>query len=87
METSYTFFFFAGINILLALFVVFLVPETRNIMLEEMDVLFGGVNHVEKGGAQLGVEDAHHAHVEDRGLEMNDDINQAVDTVHVTTKE
>ncbi|PQE15250.1 sugar transporter protein [Rutstroemia sp. NJR-2017a WRK4] len=83
----YTFFFFAGINVLLALFVVFIVPETRNIMLEEMDVLFGGVNHVEKGGAQMGVEDAHHAHVEDRGLEMNDDINQAVNTVHVTPKE
>lgn len=39
-------------------------PETRNIALEEMDVLFGGVNHVEKGGAQLGLEDTHHAHVQ-----------------------
>lgn len=29
-----------------------------------MDVLFGGVNHVEKGGAQLGLEDTHHAHVQ-----------------------
>ncbi|TGO25273.1 hypothetical protein BPAE_0083g00050 [Botrytis paeoniae] len=59
-----TFFFFGGINCLLALFVIFVVPETRNIMLEEMDVLFGGVNHIEKGGAQLGVEDTHHAHVQ-----------------------
>lgn len=33
--------------------------------LEEMDTLFGGVNHVEKGGAALGVEDAHHAHAGD----------------------
>lgn len=28
-----------------------------------MDVLFGGANHVEKGGDMLHVEDAHHAHV------------------------
>ncbi|PVH75219.1 general substrate transporter [Cadophora sp. DSE1049] len=57
----YTFFFFGGINFCLALFVIFLVPETRNIMLEEMDVLFGGVNHVDVGGQKLGVEDTHHA--------------------------
>lgn len=39
-------------------------------MLEEMDVLFGGVNHVEKGGAQMSLEDTHHAsaqHVEGEG--------------------
>ena len=46
-------------------------------MLEEMDVLFGGVNHVEKGGAQMGLEDTHHAHVEHGGMEMNDDIAPA----------
>jgi len=40
---------FAGINVLLAVFVVFCVPETRNIPLEEIDVLFGGSNHVEQG--------------------------------------
>lgn len=50
---------------MLALFVIFVVPETRRVLLEEMDVLFGGVNHVEKGGAQLGVEDPHHANPED----------------------
>jgi hypothetical protein len=33
--------------------VLFIVPETRNVMLEEMDTLFGGPNHIEKGGAQL----------------------------------
>jgi len=59
----YTFYFFAGINVLLALFVWFLVPETRKVSLEEMDVLFGGANHVEKGGDLLHVEDTHHAHV------------------------
>lgn len=30
-------------------------------MLEQMDTIFGGVNHVEKGGAALGVEEVHHA--------------------------
>ena len=46
-----------------------------------MDVLFGGVNHVEKGGASLGIEDAHHAHAGDMsrldhgtGVELADDI-------------
>jgi len=68
----YTFYFFAGINVLLALFVFFLVPETRRVSLEEMDVLFGGANHVEKGGDLLHVEDVHHAHV---GLDNVDNID------------
>jgi len=58
---SFAFYFFAGINFLLALFVFFFVPETKKVSLEEMDVLFGGTNHVEKGGDLLHVEDAHHA--------------------------
>lgn len=33
-------------------------------MLEEMDTRFGGVNHVDKGGDLMGVEDAHHADVD-----------------------
>ena len=37
------------------------IPETKQVMLEEMDTRFGGSNHVEKGGDLLGVEDAHHA--------------------------
>ncbi|KAF2401454.1 sugar transporter [Trichodelitschia bisporula] len=45
----YAFYMFAGINFLLAVFVWFVVPETRNVPLEEIDVLFGGVNHVERG--------------------------------------
>jgi hypothetical protein len=45
----YCFYMFAGINVLLAIFVIFCVPETRNIPLEEIDVLFGGSNHVEQG--------------------------------------
>ncbi|KAF2221122.1 general substrate transporter [Elsinoe ampelina] len=58
----YAFYMFAGINFLLAVFVFFLIPETRNVALEEIDVLFGGSNHVEKGGDILGIEDAHHTH-------------------------
>lgn len=52
---------FAGINILLATFVYFIVPETKNVMLEEMDAKFGGANHVDNGGKIMGVEDSHHA--------------------------
>lgn len=52
----YTFYFFAGINLLLAIFVFFLVPETRKVKLEEIDTLFGGANHVEKGATILGID-------------------------------
>lgn len=55
---------FAAINICLAIFVWFLIPETRKVRLEEIDTLFGGSNHVEKGAEVMGVEDAHHAHGE-----------------------
>ena len=37
------------------------IPETRRVLLEEMDTKFGGSNHVEKGGDILGVKDTHHA--------------------------
>ena len=50
-------------NVLLGIFVFFLIPETKGVPLEEVDVLFGGANHIEKGGDLLHVEDAHHAHV------------------------
>lgn len=60
----YAFYMFAGINLLLAAFVYFFIPETKKVSLEEIDTLFGGSNHVEKGGDLLGIEDAHHAHGE-----------------------
>jgi hypothetical protein len=47
-----TFYFFAGINILLVAFVWFFVPETKKVSLEEMDAVFGGANHV-IGGAEI----------------------------------
>lgn len=59
----YAFYMFAGINILLAVFVWFFIPETKKVSLEEIDVLFGGSNHVEKGGDLMGVEDSHHVHI------------------------
>jgi len=45
----YAFYMFAAINLCLALFVWFVVPETKGVSLEEIDVLFGGSNHVEQG--------------------------------------
>ncbi|KAI1265761.1 sugar transporter [Xylariaceae sp. FL1019] len=60
------YFFFAA-NILLFAFVYFLIPETKRVPLEEIDTLFGGQNHVEKGGQLLGVPDAHHANVGENG--------------------
>ncbi|KAL9109354.1 MAG: hypothetical protein Q9227_005984 [Pyrenula ochraceoflavens] len=60
----YAFYMFAGVNFLLAVFVYFCIPETKKVALEEMDVLFDGVNHVEKGGDMLNVEDPHHANLE-----------------------
>jgi len=59
-----SFFFFMSANIVLVIFVWFFVPETKQISLEEIDVLFGGANHIEKGGDLLHVDDAHHAHIE-----------------------
>ncbi|KAL3455090.1 general substrate transporter [Aspergillus heterothallicus] len=45
----YAFYMFAGINFLLAVFVWFLIPETKQVPLEEIDALFGGANHVTRG--------------------------------------
>jgi mannose/fructose/N-acetylgalactosamine-specific phosphotransferase system component IID len=50
-------FFFFAMNIVLAAFVFFFIPETKKVSLEEMDVLFGGVNHVEKGAQVLGIRE------------------------------
>jgi len=52
-------FFFFAVNILLAIFVWFCVPETKGIALEHMDTVFGGADHSEKGAQMLGVEASH----------------------------
>ncbi|KAJ5135305.1 uncharacterized protein N7515_004583 [Penicillium bovifimosum] len=48
-EGFYAFYMFAGINFLLAIFVWFFIPETKQVPLEEIDTLFGGANHVAQG--------------------------------------
>ena len=48
----YCFYMFMGVNFLLAVFVWYCIPETKGVMLEEMDELFGGANHV-VAGAEL----------------------------------
>ncbi|KAI5288365.1 hypothetical protein KEM54_005266 [Ascosphaera aggregata] len=45
----YAFYFFAGMNVIMTLFVYFFVPETKKIPLEEIDVIFGGANHATAG--------------------------------------
>jgi hypothetical protein len=52
----YAFYMFAAINFCLAVFVYFIVPETRGVPLEEVDTLFGGANHVDKGADLITVE-------------------------------
>ena len=52
-------FFFMAVNFLLAVFVYFFIPETKQVPLEEIDVLFGGANHVDKGAQILGVPEDH----------------------------
>ena len=49
------------------LFLSFFIPETRKVSLEEIDVLFGGANHVEKGANLVGAEDPHHANISHGG--------------------
>ncbi|OLN81755.1 Quinate permease 6, partial [Colletotrichum chlorophyti] len=48
-----TFFFFMATNICLAFIVYFILPETKQVPLEEMDTLFGGVSHVDKGANMM----------------------------------
>ena len=45
----YIFYFYAGTNILLGLFVWFFIKETKGVALEHMEDLFGGVDHVLAG--------------------------------------
>lgn len=47
-------YFFMATNFLLVVFVWFCIPETKQVPLEEIDVLFGGANHVDKGAQILG---------------------------------
>lgn len=79
----YAFYMFAGINFLLAAFVWFFIPETKQVALEEIDVLFGGQNHVEKGGDLLHVEDVHHVSL---GHNVNDVSTSGAEDVYAGEK-
>ncbi|EPS35272.1 hypothetical protein H072_11479 [Dactylellina haptotyla CBS 200.50] len=61
-------YMFAGINVVLAIFTWFWLPETKNVRLEEMDQLFGGVNHIEKG-ANL-VDGHQHVATDEKGQDL-----------------
>ncbi|CAG8907747.1 unnamed protein product [Penicillium egyptiacum] len=73
-EGFYAFYMFAGINFLLAVFVWFLIPETKQVPLEEIDILFGGANHVAQGEEVL----AHQ-----KGAQMNHEENEKPGAVTV----
>ncbi|KAF2667783.1 sugar transporter [Microthyrium microscopicum] len=65
------FYLFMAVNVLLAIFVWFVVPETKGVRLEEMDVLFGGANHVEQGAELVGVGKRESVEVGDGGKGLN----------------
>ncbi|KAF3915636.1 hypothetical protein ABW21_db0208981 [Orbilia brochopaga] len=65
-------YMFAGINIVLAAFTWFFLPETKNLKLEEMDQLFGGVNHIEKGANLVEAHGATHFNEKGQDLAIED---------------
>ncbi|KGO46536.1 Major facilitator superfamily domain, general substrate transporter [Penicillium expansum] len=73
-EGFYAFYMFAGINFLLAVFVWFLIPETKQVPLEEIDTLFGGANHVAQGEEVL----AHQ-----KGVQVSHEVGEKPDAVTV----
>ncbi|KAI1458044.1 general substrate transporter [Annulohypoxylon moriforme] len=72
-------FFFMATNFVLAVFVWFCIPETMKVPLEEIDTLFGGQNHVEKGGQMLNATNAHDANPKENNSEVRqDDITRGI---------
>ncbi|KAF2145679.1 uncharacterized protein K452DRAFT_356082 [Aplosporella prunicola CBS 121167] len=74
----YAFYMFAGINALLGVFVWFCIPETKKVSLEEIDVLFGGSNHVEKGANLVDPDHAQHVHVDAEGKGVAEGVERVV---------
>jgi uncharacterized membrane protein required for colicin V production len=66
-------FFFMAVNILLAIFVYFFIPETKGIALEQMDVIFGGADHTEKGAQILSMQPESKAIEINEGVEVKQD--------------
>ncbi|KAJ5826947.1 Major facilitator superfamily domain general substrate transporter [Penicillium robsamsonii] len=73
-EGFFAFYMFAAINFLLAVFVWFLIPETKMVPLEEIDILFGGANHVTQGEEVM---------AQQKGARVRDEENEKADTVTV----
>jgi MFS family permease len=46
-EGFYAMYMFGAINVVLFAYVWFFIAETKNVSIEEMDTIFGGMNHVE----------------------------------------
>lgn len=61
-------------NAFLAVFVWFLIPETKKVPLEEMDTLFGGTSHVQGGAAML-----HEQKLELQEIERDGERNEEVE--------
>ncbi|KAJ5204482.1 Major facilitator superfamily domain general substrate transporter [Penicillium cinerascens] len=74
----YAFYMFAGINFLLAVFVYFFIPETKQVPLEEIDALFGGANHVVQGEEVL----AHQ-----KGMQISSEVREVNDKPDAVTIE
>jgi hypothetical protein len=52
-EYRKTFFFFMTTNVCLIAFTYFCLPETKNVPLEQMDALFGDVDHTTTKSVEL----------------------------------
>jgi hypothetical protein len=44
---------FGAINVVLFVYVWFLIPETKGVALEHMDTIFGGVDHANEGAEMM----------------------------------
>lgn len=53
-EGFYAMYMFGAINVVLFFYVWFFIAETKNISIEEIDVIFGGKNHVENSDLSKG---------------------------------
>ncbi|KAL2676438.1 hypothetical protein Neosp_010196 [[Neocosmospora] mangrovei] len=58
----YAMYMFGAINIVLFIYVWFLIPETNGVSLEHMDHLFGGIDHTDKGAGMLEGKSLNHQH-------------------------
>ncbi|KAE8150460.1 general substrate transporter [Aspergillus avenaceus] len=73
----YAMYMFGAINIVLFIYVYFLIPETKGVALEHMDTLFGGVDHAEKGVEIVQHDSKGHA------VEL-EEVNERVDKKEAT---